>query len=164
MKNFIRIQVLFIVGLVIIHFNCAKPVYGNPAKDAAWEQRCKGVATLAWQTEIQGADAESTAKIVAGLTAAAKADAKQANASGTVDINLKSELARVINENISTSSKVDDDFWKQENTFGRLYCLSVSLLDRKDIKSDQKALIVNDVREMQKAEAEYMLGKQKKNQ
>ena len=157
MKNYLAI----LTALILFSCGGSKPVL---KKDKAWQERCKGVTNLSWQTEIQGADAKTTAKIISDVTLAAKADAAKANADAEIDANFKSELARVINENVSTSSKVDDDFWKQENTFGRLYCLSVSLLDRDDISEGQKKEIVNDIREMQKSEAKYILGKEKKNQ
>ncbi|MEQ8472174.1 MAG: hypothetical protein RIC35_13365 [Marinoscillum sp.] len=160
MKN-VLIIALIASSLMLVNCEGSKPVL---IKDQAWSERCKGVTALSWQKEIQGADAETTAKIVTEATLAAKADAKTADVNAQVDAGFKSELARVINENVSTSSEVDDEFWKQENTFGRLYCLSVSLLDREDISKEQKEKIVDDIREMQKAEATYILNQKKKAQ
>jgi hypothetical protein len=144
-------------------FSCAKPIF---VKDAAWEKKCKGVLTLGWQTEIQGADAATSAKIITDITLAAKADAKKSEdlkGEAALNANLKSEFAKAINENVSKSSKVSDDFWEQVNTFSSAYCLSVSLLDRNDIPKEKKLQIVDDIRSLQLAETQYFLNKEKKS-
>lgn len=140
--------------------NQTKTAYGN---------RCEGVTSLSWQKQIQGADAETTAKIVTELTVAAEADAKKSEdlkASGEVDLNIKSDIAKVINQNVTQSSKVSDKFWEQENRFGESMCLFLALLDRKDLSKDKKNEIIDNLLKIVTAHNNYVLNKdeKKKNQ
>lgn len=135
--------------------NQTKTAYGN---------RCNGVTSLSWQKQIQGADAETTAKIVTDITVAAEADAKKSQdlqVHGNVDANFKSDIAKVINQNVTQSSKVSDDFWEQENRFGETMCLFLALLDRKDIANNKKEQIIDNIVKISVAHNDYVLNKKK---
>jgi hypothetical protein len=122
------------------------------------------MTSLAWQNQVQGADAETVAKIVTNLTAAAEADAKKSEdlkGSASVDLDIKSEVAKVINQNVTQSSRVSEEFWEQENRFGESMCLFIALLDRKDLPKETKSEIVDDIRKLVTAHNDYVLNKKK---
>lgn len=151
-----------VLALVLISCNSTKKAI-NQTK-AAYGDRCDGVTSLSWQKQIQGADAETTAKIVTDITAAAKADAKKSEdlqAGGEVDANVKSDIAKVINQNVVQSSQVSDDFWEQENRFGETMCLFLNLLDRRDISKTKKEEIIDNIVAISVAHNNYVLNKKK---
>jgi len=129
---------------------------------SAFGDKCKGVNSLTWQEQVQGADAATTAKLISDLTAAAEADAKKSEGlKGSVkaDLNIKSELAKVINRNTTQSSKVSEEFWQQEIRFGESVCLFLSLLDRKDLSTKLKENIINDIRKLVTSYSDYELNR-----
>jgi len=150
---------LLTVFILCVCCGCGKKPVLTRSTDKPTGDRCKGVPVLNWQKEIQGADAATAAKIITDATLAAAADAKQSEdlkGSAKLDVNLKSELSRSINENVSKSSQVSDEFWEQELTFTRLYCLSISLMDRTDITAEQRSKLLNNISDLQKTEITYM--------
>lgn len=150
--------------IAILLYSCNSTEKAINQTKAAYGSRCNGVTSLAWQKKIQGADAETTAKIVTEITVAAEADAKKSadlQASGKIDAGFKSDIAKVINQNVTASSQVSDDFWEQDNVFGETMCLFISLLDRKDISSKQKEGIIDDIVKISVARNDYVLNKKK---
>lgn len=129
---------------------------------AAFADRCNGVSSLNWQSQVQGADAEATAKLVAELTAAAEADARRSadlQLAGEANLDIKSEWARVINQNTSQSSEVSEEFWEQENRFTQSLCLYLYLLDSKELSKSEKSDVVSDIRKIVSAYNEIQLNK-----
>lgn len=147
---------------LFVSCNPTKKVFDNP--DNSFSEKCDGVPTLGWQEEISGGDAKSTIDKLASLVAAVKADAKTSkdvSANGNLDINLESKLARVINENVSKKSQVRQDFWEQENTITRMYCIYLNLLNRKDTPDSEKTGIRKEIKELLKWETQYLSNKKK---
>ncbi len=162
MKRLSYLITLIICPLLITSCGSTKKAI-NQTK-AAYGNRCDGVTSLSWQRQVQGADAETTAKIVTDITAAAEADAKKSEdlqASGEFDANFKSDIARVINQNVTQSSQVSDEFWEQENRFGETMCLYLALLDRKDISNSKKEEIIDSIVKLSVAHNDYVLNKKK---
>lgn len=162
-----KIRHYFVASIAIITLlSCNNTRKAINQTKSAYENRCEGITSLSWQKQIQGADAETTAKIITELTAAAQADAKKSadlQASGQVDFSLKSDIAKVINQNVTQTSQVSDEFWEQENRFGESMCLFLNLLDRGDISKDTKKEIIDDIRKLVTSHNDYVLNKKKRH-
>ena len=159
----IRISLMVLISLLILS-SCGSTKKAINQTKTAYGNRCDGVTSLSWQQQIQGADAETTAKIVTDITAAAEADAKKSEdlqASGEINASFKSDIAKVINQNVTQSSKVSDEFWEQENRFGETMCLFLALLDRKDISNAKKEEIIDNIVKISVAHNDYVLNKKK---
>ncbi|MDP1573248.1 MAG: hypothetical protein Q8M09_15120 [Pseudomonadota bacterium] len=106
----------------------------------AYSEVCAGVTALSWKKNAQGADAETILKVATTLAAAAEADTSKIKnlGSASAEINLQSELARVIKENVQISSEVESNFWEQNINFTQAACWCATLLDRSDLSLEQK--------------------------
>lgn len=164
MRSKLNLLTLAVITILVLLNSCRSTRKEINQQEAAWRERCDGMTSLAWQTQIQGADAETTANIVTQLTAAAEADAKKSEdlkASGRIDTEFKSDIAKVINQNVNQASEVSDEFWEQENRYGETMCLFVSLLDREDFSSEKKNEILNNILTISQAHNDYVLNKKK---
>lgn len=160
MKNLFLVY-LALGGLLSCSPNVQKQI--NQTK-TAYGDRCEGFSGLSWQEQIQGADAETTARLVSELTAAAEADVKQSEdlkGSANADVTIESELAKVINQNVTQKSKVSQEFWEAENRFGESICLFLYLLDDPRLSKETKKEIIDDIRKLVVSHNDFVLNKKK---
>jgi hypothetical protein len=163
MKKNVLLSITILI-VVILLSSCGSTKKAINQTKAAYGNRCEGVTSLSWQKQIQGADAETTAKIVTEITAAAEADAKKSEdlqVSGEINASIKSDIAKVINQNVTQASQLSDDFWEQENRFGETMCLFLVLLDRKDLSNQKKEEIIDNIVKIAVAHNDYVLNKKK---
>jgi hypothetical protein len=101
---------------------------------------CDGVTGLLVSNYESGYDAETVLKFATSLAVAAEADSNQISeiASAEAKIDIQSELAKVIKENVNTSAKVSDSFFEQSVNFSEAACWAMTLIDRDDLTPDQK--------------------------
>lgn len=127
---------------------------------------CNNLPNLNFQDINNDINGTKVTKLAVDLAAAAKMDAqKSANVSlaDSANANIKSELSKTVNFHTTESSKVDEEFWKQNIVFTQCACFLESQSKRKDLSKEQRETITTAMIDLVKARSDYSLQFEKKS-
>jgi len=124
-------------------------------------ESCKNLPGIKWKYESQGFDKDKALELVTKLNAAAEVDGTQSEqlaAKGSFDVKVESMLAKAIKENSTFGQDVSDSFWEQDIRFKQTLCFMQGLLNRKDLKDEERKTVMARIDKTVEAYNNYILG------
>ncbi|MEM7551647.1 MAG: hypothetical protein AAF363_18325 [Bacteroidota bacterium] len=130
MRHSIFIRVL--ISFIMLNISCRQS--GESGLSS-----CKNLPNIEFKDQKIGTDVDKTFKLLTELAAAAESDVLLSKAiDAEADINVKSEFAKKLKQNISASQNVNDDFWEQNITLTQLLCFTESQSKRQDLSPEER--------------------------